>query len=613
MLNNTIKRKTHIKFRRNSSNPFSSWDTIPWKAVNQQVTKLQRQIYLAKLRGDITRMRKLQLKTINSQYNLISAIRKVTSVNRGRKTAGVDKLVYLTPDRRFALFEQLRQMNLSDWVPLPVRRVEVPRPGKTPRPLGIPTISDRVVQQVVKSALEPEWEAVFEHGSYGFRPARSTHDAMMRIWRVLSSKKRRWVLDADIKGCFNNIAHEPLLKAVDGFPAHSLIKRWLKAGYFQNDAFHTTEIGTPQGGTISPLLSNIALHGMESALNVKYHKKGYVRPECKYIPIRFADDFVVLCETEEDSKKAKEILKTWLAERGMEFSEEKTNIRPVEEGFDFLGWNFRLFKNKKEKKEDWKRAKGDSVTLVTPSKKSIQKIKDLVKEICRKYVGLEAIKLIQKLNPILRGWANYHRYANSSETFRALDAFMYQQLVRYARRKHSTKSWTWIKDRYFKQVEVKRTKKTGKITAVNYKWGFSDKKLTLYLFRGTTLENYSSIAYGCNPLSPLKKDLDYFAERKSKLTLKKDSLRLALVERQGGICPICQGDLISADWDEPLHVHHLVPRKEGGSDKITNLMLLHEECHYNAHKAEASKETLELKLEESLGKRKITSLNDSLA
>lgn len=596
IMQNSIKlrRNNHIKFRRKPVNPMSSWSKVSWKEVDKQVSKLQGQIYLARLRGDTPKMRRLQLKMINSQCNLIASIRKVTSTNRGKKTAGIDKLTYLTPERRIALFNELRQSDLCKWNPMSVRRIEIPRPGKAPRPLGIPTITDRVIQQVVKNALEPEWEGVFEHGSYGFRPARSAHDAMARIWRVLSSKKRRWVLDADIKGCFNNIAHEPLLKAVTGFPAQDLIQKWLKAGYFLKDTFHPTDIGTPQGGIISPLLANIALHGMEEALKVRYHKHGYVRSECKYVPVRYADDFVVLCDSEEEARKAQDILTTWLAERGMEFSPEKTNIRPVEAGFDFLGWTFRLYTNDKVGGEAWKRAKDKLVTLVKPSAKSVQKIKDVIKETFRKYIGRDALMLIQKLNPTLRGWANYHRFINSSETFRDLDNFLYQQLVRYARRKHPKKSWSWIKTRYFKQVTVKRTKKTGKISSASTSWGFTEKGLSLYLFKGTTLENYSSVGYGRNPLSP--KDKDYFADRKSTLTLKKDSLRYALLERQAGLCPICEADLIGGDWDEPLHVHHLVHRKDGGTDNISNLMLLHEECHYNSHKANDSKEALELKL-----------------
>jgi RNA-directed DNA polymerase len=603
MQNSTnTRRNNHINFRRTSNNPMSTWAKISWKAVDKQVTKLQGQIYLARLRGDIPNMRKLQLKMINSQCNLIAAIRKVTSINRGKKTAGVDKLTYLTPERRMSLFKELRQTDLCNWNPMPVRRLEIPRPGKAPRPLGIPTTSDRVVQQVVKNALEPEWEGVFEHGSYGFRPARSSKDAMARIWRVLSSKKRKWVLDADIKGCFNNIAHGPLLEAVNGFPAQALIQRWLKAGYFLGETFHPTEIGTPQGGIISPLLANIALHGMESALKVRYHKHGYVRTECEFVPVRYADDFVVLCDTEEKAREAQNILAKWLAERGMEFSPEKTHIRPVEVGFDFLGWTFRLYNNNKEGKEAWKRAKGKLVTLVKPSAKSVQKIKDIIKEIFRKYIGKDALVLIKKLNPILRGWANYHRFVNSSETFRDLDAFLYQQLARYARRKHPKKSWSWIKARYFKHVSVKRTKKTGKISSASTSWGFTEKGLSLYLFKGTTLENYSSIGFGKNPLSPI--DKDYFAERKSSLTLKKDSLRYKLLERQVGICPVCEADLIGGDWDEPLHVHHLVHRKDGGSDNISNLMLLHEECHYNSHKANTSKEALEVKLKVLIQQKK---------
>lgn len=232
------------------------------------------------------------------------------------------------------------------------------------------------------------------------------------------------------------------------------------------------------------------------------------------------------------------------------------------------------------------------VTLVKPSAKSIQKIKDVTK--FRKYIGKDAKMLIYKLNPILRGWANYHRFVNSSKTFRSLDNFLYKQTVRYARRKHSRKSWAWIRTRYYKHVVVKRTRKTGIASVASSSWGFTEDGFSLYLFKGTTLENHGSIVYGKNPLSPI--DKDYFAERKSALVLKKDSLKHKLMERQVGLCPVCGASLTGADWDEPLHVHHLVHRKDGGSDTISNLMLLHEECHHNSHKANDSKESLQLKL-----------------
>lgn len=595
---NSLKRKKHILFRRNLEN--LPWGSVRWRQVEKQVTKLQSQIYLAKLRKNNVKLRNLQRKMINSKCNLLSAIRTVTSKNRGKKTAGIDKMIYTTPTQRGALYQELKSIDLSSWVPSPVRRIEIPRQGKAPRPIGIPTVKDRVIQAVVKNALEPEWEALFEHGSYGFRPNRCAHDAMARIWRIMSSKKRRWLLDADIQGCFNNIAHAPLLQKLDGFPARDLIHRWLSAGYFKGDTFTPTDIGTPQGGIISPLLANIALHGMEKQLGATYHKDGYIRSERPFVPIRYADDFIVFCKSESEALRAKHILAKWLSDRGMEFASEKTNIREVQNGFDFLGWNFRLFTNLKEKGK-WYRAKGKEVALVKPSDKSIRALKSKLREIWRNYIGKEAWLLISKLNPILRGWAEYHRYANSNKTFRSIDNFSYLQAVRYIRRKHGRKSWTWLKNRYFTESTARKTRKTGIVKEIKLSWNFKDQNFTLIQLRTLQLMNYSSIAYGRNPYSPDLGDKHYFLTRKYQAILAKNSTKEKLFQRQGGWCPVCTGHLVASDWGEPLHVHHLVPRKDGGKDLMSNLMLLHEECHYTAHREKFSKDDLEAKL------KKITS------
>lgn len=587
MKSNSICKKRKKGFGLNQQ-----WTNIDWKTVEKKVNKLRKRIFVAKLAGKSDLVKQLQLIMIMSKANLLYSIRKVTSVNRGRKTAGIDKQKYLSPDRRYQLFGELSKINLLEWTPPPVRREYIPRPGKEPRPLGIPTIKDRVVQQVIKSALEPEWEAVFEPGSYGFRPARSCHDAMARLWRILSSKKRIWVLDADIKGCFNNIAHGPLLDKLTGFPAQALICRWLKAGYFEKDQYFDTLLGTPQGGIISPLLANIALHGMEEALGIRYHSRGYVIPSLPFILVRYADDFVVLTTSEENAYKAKELLRVFLGDRGMEFSEEKTNIRNVEhDSFDFLGWTFGLYDNNlfKVRRKAFKRAKQGKVALVTPSKKSIASIKANIKLLFRSHASSPVSMLINKLNPIIVGWANYHRYVNSNKAFRALDNFVYLQIIRWAKRRHVNKSWSWIVGKYFTSSKVKFMTKTGRKSLVSSNWTFCGNGgfPKLIQFRQRPLKNFSSIGFGRNPFNP--KDANYYMDRKLANSFEKDSFKESIYKRQYGLCPVCGLNLAAGDWDEPMHLHHLIPRKEGGKDLPSNLILLHEECHYNIHKKGLSK------------------------
>lgn len=571
-------------------NAESNWSSINWNTIENSVSKLKQRIFLAKLhKFDGKKLRKLQSIMIGSKANLLYSIRRVTSSNRGKKTAGIDKMVYLTPEARWNLYLKLSLVKVLDWIPSPVRRVEIPRPGKTPRPLGIPNITDRIIQLIIKNALEPEWEAIFENSSVGFRPAKSCHDAMSRIWRIAANKNRIWVLDADIKGCFDNIAHEPLIKNLDDFPAKNLIFRWLKAGYYKDDKFTPTELGTPQGGMISPLLANIALHGMEAALKIKYHKQGFIRSECKFYLVRYADDFVIFTKTAEYANEAREILTPWLADRGMQFSPEKTSIKNLFNGLDFLGWTFRIFYNFKNSK-DYKRAKGTHVSLVKPSTKSVQSLKDELKLTFRKLIGKPVYILISHVNKKITGWSNYHKYANSNETFRSMDHFLYQQTVRYIRRKHPNKSWAWLLKRYFTKTTVNRARKTGKMSTVTSNWTFSDRQIELKKFKETSLENYISTRHGTNPLNPL--DRDYFLKRKTKQVLGSNSFKNKLMEKQKGLCPICGSDIIAADWDEPLHVHHLIPRIKGGTNEIGNLMLLHEECHYNAHKSQLDKATI---------------------
>jgi RNA-directed DNA polymerase len=304
-----------------TSGDLLDWHAIEWKQVYRRVRNLRQRIFRASRDNDLKKVRSLQRLMLRCRANVLVSVRRVTQVNHGKDTPGVDEVLVTTPEERARLCTQLSQLDRHQV--RPVRRVDIPkRQGK--RPLGIPTIVDRCVQAVVKNALEPFWEARFEGISDGFRPGRGCHDAIEKLFRLARTNTTRpWVVDADIEGAFNNIGHAALVQTIGNFPARELITQWL----------YPTDTGVPQGGVISPLLLNIALHGMEHALGISYSPKGVLRGTSALV--RYADDLAVLCPTKQAAIEAQHRLATWLGTRGVRWSEAKTPIRHLIEGVDF--------------------------------------------------------------------------------------------------------------------------------------------------------------------------------------------------------------------------------------------------------------------------------------
>src|SRR6266436_8602798 len=321
----------------------TDWDRTDWRKANRVVTNLRQRIFKAARANDHRKVRSLQKLMLRSRSNILMSVRRVTQVNAGRNTAGVDKVLVKTPAARGQLVDHLA--TFQPWRAKPVRRVYIPKRSDSSklRPLGIPTIMDRCLQAMVKNALEPAWESRFEGSSYGFRPGRNAHDAIEKIYGFsCPNRRKKVVVDADIKGAFDNISQEFILTALGDVPGKALIKQWLKAGYLEDGRHHETPSGTPQGGVISPLLLNIALHGMEAALGVKHDSQGTSRGTRAVV--RYADDFVVFCESQEDALVVRDrILPDWLAKRGLSLSPEKTRIVQLTEGFDFLSFNIRRY------------------------------------------------------------------------------------------------------------------------------------------------------------------------------------------------------------------------------------------------------------------------------
>src|SRR5437764_6700385 len=416
----------------------TNWNTIDWNQEERRVRNLRQRIFRATQAGDWKRVRSLQKLMLRSHANRLVSVRRVAQLNQGKNTPGVDKVLLKTPAARGRMVDHLAHYQL--WTAKPARRVYIAKANGKLRPLGIPVMIDRCIQSMIKNALEPSWEARFEGCSYGFRPGRGCHDAIEKIYGIARpNKRKKWVLDADIKGAFDNISHEYLLTTIGRVPGCELIKQWLKAGYVDKGVFHATEQGTPQGGVASPLLANIALHGMEEAIGVKYDYRGLLIG--KRAIVRYADDFVCFCETREDAEQVQRILGEWLQERGLTLSEEKTRIVHLTEGFDFLGFNIRHYPAPQTSRTGWK-------LLIKPSKESVQDVQKKLKELWRKVQGTNAQTVVGQLNPVIRGWANYFRTAVAKEIFSGLDRWMFYKADRHARRKHPKKSKDWRHQRY---------------------------------------------------------------------------------------------------------------------------------------------------------------------
>lgn len=537
------------------------WQAIDWKQVYRRVKNLRQRILRASRDNDLKKGRSLQRLMLRCQANVLESVRRVTQVNQGKDTPGVDQRVVTTPEERGRLCAQLSHLDLHHVHP--VRRVYIPK-RKGQRPLGIPPIVDRGVQAMVKNALEPFWKARFEGSSYGFRPGRGCHDAIERVFRVARpGTPRPWVVDADIEGAFNNIGHTALLQAIGNFPARELLKQWLKAGYVENEVLHATDTGVPQGGVISPLLLNVALPGMEQALATSYTPKGVLRGT--YAVVRYADDWAVFCPTQEKAIEAQHLLATWLETRGLKLSDEKTHIRHLREGFNFLGFNIRSYPMPHSSRS------GDKL-LIKPSADSVKQLKRQLKGLWRKHVGTTTVALINEMHPVIRGWSNYCRTGVAKETCSELDNFMYYRAQRYMKRRHPRQSGWW------------RTQKSwGRSLGRQNRWIFQDKvrHATLRKFAWTKIVRQRLIRATSSPDAPTLQD--YWRQRRAKPQATTGRQR-QLAQRQRGQCPVCHQPL---EHGEELQVHHGRPKKHGGTDDLANLRLVHHTCHRQIHSSRA--------------------------
>jgi RNA-directed DNA polymerase len=369
------------------------------------------------------------------------------------------------------------------------------------------------------------------------------------------------------QGAFDNIDHEKLMTLIGNFPARELVRQWLKAGYLDEGVFHDTSAGTPQGGVISPLLANIAFHGMEETLGVKFKMrptKEYGSELHKDSPglVRYADDFVVFCKTQEEAEAAKEKLRAFFLERGLTFSDEKTRITNLDEGFNFLGFNNRQYKVNN--------SKTGYRLLTKPSKESVLKFRRKLKQTFREMHGHSTEKLIQKVNPILRGWANYFRVGVAGEIFNRLDHYIFKLQGRWMRRQHTTKSWKWLMRKYYGKHDPRSNDKNV--------FGISEKcrmiKLsTISIQRHVLVKRFA--AWDDPELE------EYWNERSRKHASKElTRFQRVIAAQQEWKCPVCGEPLMNG---EEIHEHHVIPRAKGGPNRPDNLRLVHYYCHGAIH------------------------------
>jgi RNA-directed DNA polymerase len=534
------------------------WHSINWRQVWRNVRRLQARIVKATQEGRWGKVQALVYLLTHSFRGRAAAILPVTT-NSGASTPGSAGDVWNTPEKKAAAFSALRR---HGYHAQPLRRVYIPKssgPSKK-RPLGIPTMTDRATQALYLLGLDPIEETLADRNSYGFRTGRSCADALEQVHTVLGNRhSASYVLEGDIKSCFDRIAHGWLETHVP--MDKKVLHQWLKAGSLEQDVFFATTEGTPQGGIASPALANRALDGLEPLLAERFSATPAQRRRNKVHLVRYADDFVITGTSKALlPNEVQPLVAHFLSERGLELSHEKTGITHLEDGFDFLGQNVRRY--------------GDGRVFLKPARKNVKALLTKVRRLIREDGGcLAAGALISCLNPLIRGWALYHRHAASKSTYAYVDRAIFGAVWRWARRRHDQKGAPWVKAKYFKRVGGRDGVFTGVVV------GRDEKQHLVHLLAAGSIRirRRVKVRGDANPYDPAWEP--YIEERlsrpmKESLTGRGTVRHLWL--EQEGLCRVCGQPLTpESEWQ----VHHRHWRVHGGSDLVENLELLHGNCH----------------------------------
>src|SRR5713101_5670378 len=551
------------------SSEAAEWYAIDWQAIHQNVRRPQVRIVQATKAGRWNKVKSLQRLLTHSYSSKVLAVRRVTE-NTGKKTPGVDQVIWKTPEDKIRAVHALKSRGYQSQ---PLRRVYIPKSdGKTMRPLGIPCMIDRAHQALHLHALDPVLETNADRNSYGFRQKRSCADAIGQCFITLSNAPNtQWILEADIKSCFDQISHDWLLAHVP--MDRVILQQWLKSGYMEKHVLHETTDGTPQGGMVSPALANCALDGLEPLLQEKYPAKRCLKSLGGSYPsinfIRYADDFVVTGKSKDLLEgEVQPLVEQFLQQRGLKLSPTKTVITHVEKGFDFLGQNVRRYPNGK--------------LLIKPSKKNVKTFLAGVRATIKAGLGMSAADLIDQLNPKIRGWANYHRHVVSKRTFARADYEIFPCLWRWARRRHRNKNLRWLKEKYFERHGLKNWSFVGE----KYDNQGQPHKVRLLLASDTPIQRHVKVKCEANPYDPAFET--YFEEREGfhmRATFRGTRTLRYIWNEQHGLCTVCKLLITrTTGW----RLHHCVPLVRGGSKSAENRVLLHPECHDKVHRQNLS-------------------------